>query len=670
MITQEFLSKLQNEMKDIQADYEIAEDAQKFAVWVGWKLFDQEPEHVVSESLLYSESKNAALIGYFQDANTVNLVGCWYEESDSPKPISIESIRHLQRLLTKLVKGELSSNRTDEFTSSLKDTEEGVVDLNYYIVTNTETNLHSTDLIQSEGSMEIWGLKELSTIYYRRQHPLRVNEPESLSFAIPNTHIFEGPKSSSNNNALVTLVCALPLGLISKWVSEYGNGLFADNLRFRLTAYDRDAYRLEEKIRGTIKAVPERMFVQNNGITITCANIAQDLEGNNTKTVNLRRPQIVNGCQTSWAIHSTISEAQINNEDPPEGFVLAKIIETEDTELQKKITESSNQQNAIQSRDQKAHDDVQIQISEALNDFTPNAGIYWDYRRGGQDVWSDEHKLRYLIKGTRYYRKISNENAGQIILAMAGAMKDAKNRGGKLFDSDNLYRFAFRYELDASNRFSELENPKLDSGSLSIYVNDLLFGYAIYQYSQAVFKFLYTERIDRLKIQLDEADTEGKKHEFRNMLNQVSALEFVKYWSYDIVRFIHLIAEKWVELKKDISRGDIRKALVGDMTQVKYLDRIFLGEKKCAEWFNLETGSQPNILDMYAPSQELPALGTWLKNLEAIGVEVIKGLKEKAPDVSSRTLILSRKNTHKEIVEHLESKLKSSSFPDLFPIKK
>lgn len=100
----------------------------------------------------------------------------------------------------------------------------------------------------------------------------------------------------------------------------------------------------------------------NNGITIVCdrCQVVDDPDSPHLKLTNL---QIVNGCQTSMTLAATAQEGILQDDVE----VLAKIFETSDEEFVSKVVLTTNNQNAISSRDLKANDQVQEDYQVAFS---------------------------------------------------------------------------------------------------------------------------------------------------------------------------------------------------------------------------------------------------------------------------------------------------------------
>lgn len=666
-VLQEFIKRLHNDLTNIGADYELGTDIDKFVVWVGWKLFQYDPQKVIENLLIYSDGNRIALTGEFdENIDKAIIITFYFSDHNDIHRINDSEINSILNSWPNLRNHRLRPSDAGEvFLQELEDKGVGW-DLVNYIITDGE--FPPEMLNTTTDNIHIIDIQRLRQEYVRAQHPLYVNEPLSLTLKLRGNQVLNYLPMNSTLN-IPAIVCALPLEKIYGWVTEYGNGLFAQNLRLRLSGYDRVAMELEQQIRETIRTAPEHMFILNNGITITCSKIEPNLTQLSKDlaseiNISLSNPQIINGCQTSWAIHTFFENSTSQGIELPSGYVLAKIVETKNEGLKEEITRSSNRQNAITPQDQRSVDEWQPAISERLTNYTEDLGIFWDYRRGGwEHIENINESWRYQVKG-RSYRKIDSQLAGQVILSMAGAVHEAKNQGGKIHLIESLYRFAFRYDLPPDERFSDLSDPKLRSGGalpLDTFVEDLLFGFAIHQYALAAFQTLYTGQSKQLKTTSENNSS---------ALESLSKKEFVKYWHFDVVHLVHLIVEEWVSTER-ITRKELRRNLVGDLTRDTYLNNLFISHSKRSQMFNLEKDvNKTSILDITTPSSQLPLLGLWFKNLqEEIGAEVISRIVNREPDISSFNFILKRATTHEEFIKQLDGLLHGgkSTWTQLFP---
>lgn len=188
-------------------------------------------------------------------------------------------------------------------------------------------------------------------------------------------------------------ICIVNAIEIAELVKKYQTSLFEANIR--------DFYRKNDLNSTILKtsADPDEakyFWSYNNGLTITCRRV-DELPGNKYKLSGI---QIVNGCQTSNALYQayknknlcdqyikkgvgnlnkteskefdSIKNLQLN----PNTTILARIIETNDSNLTYRITETTNTQTPIKSFSLKANDDIQKNIQEYLL----QRGIFYERR--------------------------------------------------------------------------------------------------------------------------------------------------------------------------------------------------------------------------------------------------------------------------------------------------
>lgn len=179
-------------------------------------------------------------------------------------------------------------------------------------------------------------------------------------------------------NGYISIVATSEIG---KLVKTWQNQLFEANIR---DFYKRNE--LNNKILDTAASNEESKYFWsfNNGLTITCRKV-EELPNDQFKLYGL---QIVNGCQTSNSLYiaydnmlrvSELKNKDNLNKDEQEELerisskalnenssVLLKIIETNDTELTYRITETTNSQTPIKTFSLKANEDIQRNIEEFL----------------------------------------------------------------------------------------------------------------------------------------------------------------------------------------------------------------------------------------------------------------------------------------------------------------
>ncbi len=138
----------------------------------------------------------------------------------------------------------------------------------------------------------------------------------------------------------------------------------------------------------------------NNGITIVCdrCQVVDDPDNAHLKLTNL---QIVNGCQTSMTLASSAEKGRLQDDVE----VLVKVFETTDDNFVSKVVLTTNNQNAINSRDLKANDQIQEDYQLAFSKFH---GFRYERKpREFKGLSREESKT-----------VVSNEKVGQAYLAI------------------------------------------------------------------------------------------------------------------------------------------------------------------------------------------------------------------------------------------------------------
>src|SRR3989304_1895648 len=203
--------------------------------------------------------------------------------------------------------------------------------------------------------------------------------------------------------------------------------IFQQNVRFSLGLKSK---RINSKILETA-INPSRskdFWYFNNGITIICKRITLSTSG---KVINLDGAQIVNGAQTTYALHEAYQDGTLKDEVE----VLIKAIETEDSNFVENVTLYTNSQNAIRLRDLSSNDPIQLEIQKIL---LGTYNFFYEIKRGEFDsLYPTVDSKRNLLGDGYRVKVISNENAAQSFLAMfLNKPSQAKSDKGRIFMKD------------------------------------------------------------------------------------------------------------------------------------------------------------------------------------------------------------------------------------------
>ena len=265
-------------------------------------------------------------------------------------------------------------------------------------------------------------------------------------------------------------------------MERHGNALFERNIRGYLSSNKDVNKAIMETATGNESY---QFFLMNNGITIVCDDMKFTPVSDNP-LVHVKNMQIVNGGQTT----NTLYEAYKANELRGNVFVLVKIIKAYDAELLGRITESTNSQSTVTSRDLHSNDHIQKRIEVALR----AKGYYYEARK---DKYKEE-------KGISVGQRVDALKAAQAYYAgIIHKPADAKNNPKYLFSS--CYDDIFNDRLDVD---SFLDSYLLWEGIRKRsrnYKDDFSFAnYSVY-HALAVLDtlgFTYADESDRLDVAL------------------------------------------------------------------------------------------------------------------------------------------------------------------------
>lgn len=179
----------------------------------------------------------------------------------------------------------------------------------------------------------------------------------------------------------------IPVSAIGEWYKQYGNRLFAKNIRYYKGSTD-----VNQGIRDVLINEPEKFFYYNNGIKILCQRITKKAAYSTGRDVGLfalEGVSVVNGAQTTGVIGSvyidspeTISNARI--------FIQMIDIGDADSKQAVQITKLSNTQNRIEGKDFASLDPTQERLRMELS----LGGIQYLYKTGSK-IDDPEHQITF-----------------------------------------------------------------------------------------------------------------------------------------------------------------------------------------------------------------------------------------------------------------------------------
>lgn len=172
----------------------------------------------------------------------------------------------------------------------------------------------------------------------------------------------------------------------------------------------------------TLEEEPTRFFIYNNGLTLITKDIKSDsINANKKIKLQLSDIQVINGGQTLRTIHSFNREDNKNIEkNLSDAQVTLRIFKTEsDDDLNNKIAEFTNSQNAISNIDLKSLRSEQLNLEQYLYEHN----ILYIRKSGGIELNDKDYKYR-----------ISMEKFGQILFSLTGFPEKTTNQKKNIFD--------------------------------------------------------------------------------------------------------------------------------------------------------------------------------------------------------------------------------------------
>jgi len=212
--------------------------------------------------------------------------------------------------------------------------------------------------------------------------------------------------------------------------TEIEENAFNDNVRIYLHQRSTVNKSIKETAKDEIEST--NFFLYNNGITITCDKI--DYQGKKDVSISLENIQVVNGGQTIHAIKEALDES----ENVENVSVLCKVYQTSNKDLKAKISEYTNNQNPVKSRDIRSIDPIQIKLEKEFEAL----GYFYERKK---NQYKDQPKDK----------RLDSEKIGQILFAYNGEPAKAKNNKSLIFSSE--YENIFNDKVNAQDILEKYE---------------------------------------------------------------------------------------------------------------------------------------------------------------------------------------------------------------------
>lgn len=227
---------------------------------------------------------------------------------------------------------------------------------------------------------------------------------------------------------------------LAKIYNDYRERIFQQNIRYSLGLRSKSINRqILETAKDDARSINFWYF--NNGITLVCKEITETTSG---KIITLINAQIINGAQTTYALHEAYTRGELKENVE----ILIKAIETDDRTFIENVTLYTNSQNAIRLRDLCSNDAIQLKTQKILEVYQ----FFMERKRGEFESLYPTIEAKRTFLGNDWKVKVfSNENAAQAFLAMfLDKPAQAKSEKGRIFSKDNTgFYYTIFKEKDA-----------------------------------------------------------------------------------------------------------------------------------------------------------------------------------------------------------------------------
>lgn len=345
-----------------------------------------------------------------------------------------------------------------------------------------------SDCLPKNHILEIYDIDRLNKLY---EESLSIKEltplEEEVTIVINPSECFM--KETPGPRSLVTSVKTSVLGELFEC---YKYKLFHRNVRYFKGDNTDAALNMKDTL--TNEEQQNNFWYYNNGISMVCKKFYYPFEDNESK-VRVINPQIINGCQTTVVLNHL-------SEHLEDSDLLLRIIESDDNLTVGNISEFTNTQNKVTSKDLRSNDTIQESLKKhfaAINIDGKDRPYYYITKQGEWNMFKEEadsaslnrFKWKDRPNTSRRERHTSNDFLAQAYFAFIGHPDKARTEKSKLFlkqggyyneifkggksaeeyllptllfmrTKDYISKFRFKYNQYKENDFRNLNNSEKD----------------------------------------------------------------------------------------------------------------------------------------------------------------------------------------------------------------
>lgn len=397
--------------KSFSYEKSIRRNEYAFNHWILTNLYGLDDEIALANITEYSDKGIDCFAHYEEDKELYLIQNKYYSSGTSL--VSQEVSDFFTRPLATLKAGDYkrSQELQDIYNKAKEDTEYKIF-LHFYTTTESLSvdiqNIVKHTKLETGVYSNVFHLKDIQNKYYHDRNKESKSLEISLPIKVEKSALAIRPAEyglTGMSKAFYAMTKVIDIRKMWLKAEKEDYPLFEENIREYLGNSG-----INKKIIETLKDSKSRVnfFYYNNGITIICddANITTD-SGN--KQVDIKNPQIVNGCQTVNSIVEALKgfDTKEIKSEFKNVYVISKILVTEkDEQFYKNVVEYTNSQNSIDANSFGAVLAPFDRVQDSLRDY----GILLLVKQSDKNTFNTKYKEK---KQLHDFLKLANNSINE-----------------------------------------------------------------------------------------------------------------------------------------------------------------------------------------------------------------------------------------------------------------
>ncbi len=417
----------------------------KLCLRIVFKLNDDEIEETITDGPMDGEVDAI----YIQN-KIVNIMTFKYTDSfkQSQKNYPENELDQFNMTISHIISGTLDEKTINQaiwekYQEILNLSQDGRIDFKIYVISNKEHPVEHAK-IKLENTINRFQLVE-KPFYFNQENLVSIileNKKSKVNGRIQFIEFQHFDKADGNIRTIIGAIPAIELVRLIKDPNcddVINEQVFNENVRIY-----KSNHRVNKAIIDTANSPDNyQFFYLNNGITILCEQ-ADYIPHSRSPIVSLTNLQIINGGQTSHSLFEVYKE---NHEKVNSIDILVRVcVANSEDPISQRISETSNNQIPIGSRDLHSNDNIQRKLQEEFEEL----GYFYE-RKPNENSDKSSNKV------------LNNELLGQLYMAYHLEMpSEAKNNKSRVFG--DMYDLIFNEnQINASKllRLYKLYTPLL-----------------------------------------------------------------------------------------------------------------------------------------------------------------------------------------------------------------